>query len=464
MRKMLEKLSIVSYADARFRTFSPVQMDELVVFFEQSGVYVKGKPSPTPARPLETHSKNTERRPSSVDVDADGEDEDQVDNKCQEIDNAPNWNVPPRKKVAEAGLYEKHSKEHPILEDFQLHLSKTLEVPNCQQEVDNVARYLLYKDIIKVDEIQVSPPAGKGLLGSQGVATPSMDQPQDLVMCSEFDSVGAALSHVPRFNGTNLMLSDWEERLRGAARLYGVREDMLADMAAISLEGDAWHTVLLCPPEQRKTLPDILKILGDIYGDPSSAMTLRRRFFTRFQQEDETILQFAIALQEVLVKLRKKDEEGLGHPDQLLRDQFITGLRNVQLQKDLWDRVRIVKEMSFHQAQTDAIALDMDESFGSTAVTSQRVHAPTQAPVQAVSFKGCIRDLTDMIRQMREEMGQLNKEIGELKNARGEESARSGSRDGPRRRPLDGPRCWQCGRLGHLARSCPEVEPRSALN
>lgn len=46
-RMILQDLSIINYADPSFRSFSPVQMEELVSFFEKSGVLVKGKPSPT---------------------------------------------------------------------------------------------------------------------------------------------------------------------------------------------------------------------------------------------------------------------------------------------------------------------------------------------------------------------------------------------------------------------------------
>lgn len=50
MRKVLDNMSIVDYADPSFKNFSPAEMEGLVSFFEKSGVFVKGKPSPAERR------------------------------------------------------------------------------------------------------------------------------------------------------------------------------------------------------------------------------------------------------------------------------------------------------------------------------------------------------------------------------------------------------------------------------
>ncbi|XP_059402933.1 uncharacterized protein LOC132134169 [Carassius carassius] len=49
-----------------------------------------------------------------------------------------------RVKMMNKGLYEKFPAEEPMLTDFKGYLINTLQVPNCQQEVDNVSRMLRY--------------------------------------------------------------------------------------------------------------------------------------------------------------------------------------------------------------------------------------------------------------------------------------------------------------------------------
>ncbi|XP_028297524.1 uncharacterized protein LOC114459484, partial [Gouania willdenowi] len=56
------------------------------------------------------------------------------------------WQRKNRKLMADKGLYQKHSLDHPLLKDFATYLEKELCNENFKQEVDNVARYLYYAD------------------------------------------------------------------------------------------------------------------------------------------------------------------------------------------------------------------------------------------------------------------------------------------------------------------------------
>ncbi|XP_038550946.1 uncharacterized protein LOC119884641 [Micropterus salmoides] len=51
-----------------------------------------------------------------------------------------------RQLMAERGLYNKHSLEHPLLKGFATYLEKDLYNENFKQEVENVARFLYYMD------------------------------------------------------------------------------------------------------------------------------------------------------------------------------------------------------------------------------------------------------------------------------------------------------------------------------
>ncbi|XP_034551720.1 uncharacterized protein LOC117821497 isoform X2 [Notolabrus celidotus] len=54
------------------------------------------------------------------------------------------WKNQARKLMAEKGLYQKHSLDHPLLKDFGTYLEKDLGNENFKQEVENVARFLFY--------------------------------------------------------------------------------------------------------------------------------------------------------------------------------------------------------------------------------------------------------------------------------------------------------------------------------
>ncbi|XP_077135174.1 uncharacterized protein LOC143789759 [Ranitomeya variabilis] len=54
------------------------------------------------------------------------------------------WKDKNRRATKAAGLYKRHSLNHPMLKGFHSYLTVTRGVPNCQQEVSNVARFLFF--------------------------------------------------------------------------------------------------------------------------------------------------------------------------------------------------------------------------------------------------------------------------------------------------------------------------------
>ncbi|XP_034025740.1 uncharacterized protein LOC117510222 isoform X2 [Thalassophryne amazonica] len=58
----------------------------------------------------------------------------------------PELKVNKRALMAEMGLHQKHSLDHPLLRDFGKYLLNDLDNENYKQEVENVARFLFYMD------------------------------------------------------------------------------------------------------------------------------------------------------------------------------------------------------------------------------------------------------------------------------------------------------------------------------
>ncbi|XP_063820175.1 uncharacterized protein LOC135062022 [Pseudophryne corroboree] len=180
-----------------------------------------------------------------------------------------------------------------------------------------------------------------------------------------------------------MTLEDWKARLKATFLIYRVPDDLQVPLALNSLEGEARRTILLRPDDEREELEEIYSILGDIYGDTSSAGTLRQRLFGRFQREDESIPQYANALQEMMGEVRRKDPDGFGaltNTSQILRDQFAMGLRNVPLRQVMLDKISQDDTLTFHQVEIDAVARDRNANYGPHAVFPQWVQ-PISAPV-----------------------------------------------------------------------------------
>lgn len=81
--------------------------------------------------------------------------------------------------------------------------------------------------------------------------------------------------------------------------------------------------------------------LEDVYGDVSSGVLLRKRFFARQQKEGETLSQYANGLQELMTTKRRKEEMGptsFTKAELEVPDQFLLGIRGQPLRRTLWER------------------------------------------------------------------------------------------------------------------------------
>lgn len=73
-------------------------------------------------------------------------------------------------------------------------------------------------------------------------------------------SVRALLNHLPKINGLNALLEDWKERMEGVARLCNVAPYLKAELTLST-------PARLQPARWRKSLEQILSLLGDVYDD-----------------------------------------------------------------------------------------------------------------------------------------------------------------------------------------------------
>ncbi|XP_075682014.1 uncharacterized protein LOC142651331 [Rhinoderma darwinii] len=263
--------------------------------------------------------------------------------------------------------------------------------------------------------------------------------------------MGAAMLNVPKYDGKSVTLMDWAERLRAAARLYQVPPPHQADLALSLLEGDARAAVVVLPVSQRATLEDIITRLETLYGDTTSVTDLRKKFYTRSQREDESVQQYSVALQRLWNRLSKKDQEGCAavpDPDRVLRDQYLSGLKNRALRRSLRDYIRTEPHTALVDLVREAIEWQHEGEDGahvSVHNSTERGPPPKMDPTPESAFlRDFARDVRELMREMREEINQLK-------------AASSTREDRPRQRrfdPAEIRRCWECGRPGHLARDC----------
>ncbi|XP_044141671.1 probable G-protein coupled receptor 139, partial [Bufo gargarizans] len=220
------------------------------------------------------------------------------------------------------------------------------------------------------------------------------------------------MKNVLKYDGNNMLLPDWVERLRTAARLYEVPAAHQTNLALNALEGDARQAVIVLPLKQWNTIDAFLGRLESLYGDVTFATDLQKKFYTRIQQEGESVQQFSVALQVLWKQLMKKDQEGCSavlNADRLLRDQFISGLRCRMTRRALWDYVRLADDGSLQDVMREAIVLTKDEMESACVAVQELQHRETPGN----TFYEFAKDLCDSLREPKDEISQLKHSGGE---------------------------------------------------
>lgn len=310
---------------------------------------------------------------------------------------------------------------------------------------------------------------GNGL--SAPVAPPQASNPPAPLALAQtgYAPVGALLQYLPKFDGKNMTLQDWIERVRSAVRMCNLTPELRAEIALSALEGDVRRTVMVRPESERDTLDKIFALLELAQGGRAKVTQLRSRFFNRPQKEGETLMQYSTALQEILNEVRRRDPEAMGafqEVDRLLRDQFTAGLANKFLQDKLQEMTRMTTGLSFYQVYLAAIEREDELSPAVVkAVNSAQGAGGQPGPEESGTLKDVIQALRAEVRDLRLEVSRMKAEpsqtvgtaqappIALRRAARGRWSNERGPR-GP---------CWICRQYGHLARDC-NLKPASEMS
>ncbi|KAL2086283.1 hypothetical protein ACEWY4_017342 [Coilia grayii] len=126
----------------------------------------------------------------------------------------------------------------------------------------------------------------------------------------------------------------------------------------------------------------------------------------------QSIRSFALQLRELFVRLRNRDDHGLGNEDALMRDQFLLGLRDSPIRQCLKTQLRRDPALTYEAIRREALALELDQqeadeqSIGVAAATSSAC-APTTS--SATDWK---RELhIEIMKDVKAQMAELSRTL-----------------------------------------------------
>lgn len=270
------------------------------------------------------------------------------------------------------------------------------------------------------------------------------------------------------------------------------------DFVMSLLRGPALEEVRLRKDEETDQISDLFSYLREAFGDRRSASQLLQNFFSCKQRESEDLREFSHALSQALNLVLKHYPSSVANEKVTLRDQFVEGVSDPALRRELRKYVRANPESSLIEVREEAYLWSSEElTPGAQSVRTKRrvcnyMTTDAHGEVGTASERpGCIEDvikvlaeqgkisvadqteksvsLEDVMKILAEQgkvITELTKAVKDL--AAHNPTSSSAVANQPRTLPkftADGkPICFRCQSEGHIAKQCPQKRRKDAGN
>lgn len=248
------------------------------------------------------------------------------------------------------------------------------------------------------------------------------------------------------------------------------------------LQGQARDEVRTCMEMERDTPDKILQILQDLFQDADSIAQIQQKFFQRDQKPGETLQQYSLTLLKLVDRMVKKGKGVIGYKELMLKERFIDGVSDKQLQREM-RRFAVDHPTSDFQAFRQRVLKWVQDQTKASEVHQ----SAEQVDIQQVEQVGHQKpepsqELIKMLAAQQEMLEAQQKQINLLTNlvqstgqpsgysqptgynqrgrGRGQPQPRRAGfrgRGGTRGRGPNSYKCFNCRGEGHYARDCPQA-------
>lgn len=139
------------------------------------------------------------------------------------------------------------------------------------------------------------------------------------------------------------------------------------------LEGEAREEIKYRSSAERGDPDRVLAILQELYGCSESYVALQEAFFSRRQQEGETLQEFSLALMGLMEKVKRCAPTHMPNAAALLRGQFAEHVLDGSLRRELKQLVRRQPDSTLLDVRAEAIRWEREGLSGGAGSRSHSV-------------------------------------------------------------------------------------------